>query len=123
MQTSKNQSFFARLRFACAGIVHGVRAEHSLKFQICAFGVALVMLSVFRPEPEWWALVIVTSAAVISAELFNTSIEHLADHLHPEVHPSIRVVKDCAAAAVLVASLAALAVATALVIHLYARFA
>ena len=123
MQTSKNQSFFARLRFAGAGLVHGVRAEHSLRFQLFAFAVVLVVLAVFRPEAAWCALVIVTSAAVISAELFNTAIEHLADHLHPQVHPSIRIVKDCAAAAVLVASLGAVAVAAALVIHLYARSA
>ena len=25
-------------------------------------------------------------------------LEHLADHVHPEIHPSIRIVKDCAAA-------------------------
>src|SRR3954467_15665265 len=102
MRTSKNQSFFARLKFAWAGVAHAIRAEHSIRFQSCAFVLVLIALVVFRPEPEWWAIVIVTSAAVISAELFNTALEHLADHLHPEVHPSIRIVKDCAAAAVLV---------------------
>jgi undecaprenol kinase len=122
MQTSKNQSFFSRLRFACAGIAHAVRAEHSVRFHFFALCLVLVVLAVFRPEPEWWALVIVTSGAVISAELFNTAVEHLADHLHPEIHPSIRIVKDCAAAAVLVTSLAALAVATALAVHLCRRW-
>jgi undecaprenol kinase len=53
--------------------------------------------------------------------MFNTAIEHLADHLHPEIHPHIRTVKDCAAAAVLIASLGAVAVAVALVIHLMGR--
>ena len=123
MQTSKNQSFLARLRFAWAGVAHGVRAEHSLRFHVCALGLVLIVLAVFRPEPEWWAMVIIACAAVISAELFNTAIEHLADHLHPELHPSIRIVKDCAAAAVLVTSLAALGVAAALAIHLAARTA
>ena len=69
----------------------------------------------------WWALVVLASAGVLAAELFNTAVEHLADHLHPEVHPSIRVVKDCAAAAVLVASLGAVGVGVALVVHLLAR--
>jgi len=121
MRASKNQSFFARLRFAFAGLAQGVRAERSLRFQLFAFGVVLIALVVVRPEPAWWALVILASAGVISAELVNTAIEHLADHLHPEAHPSIRIVKDCAAAAVLVASLAALAVATALLVHLMAQ--
>src|SRR4051812_45199369 len=121
MQTSKNQSFLARLRFAWAGIAHGIRAEHSVRFHVAALGLVLVALVVFRPEPEWWALIILTSAAVISAELFNTALEHLADHLHPEIHPSIRIVKDCAAGAVLVASLAALTVAAAFVVHIVSR--
>jgi diacylglycerol kinase (ATP) len=121
MPASKNQSFPARLRFACAGFAHGVRAEHSLRIQVFAFGVVLIALAAFRPEPAWWALVILASAGVIAAELFNTAVEHLADHLHPEVHPSIRIVKDCAAAAVLVASLGAVAVAAALLVHLVTR--
>ena len=61
------------------------------------------------------------SAGVFAAEMFNTAIEHLADHLHPETDPHIRIVKDCAAAAVLVAVLGALAVGLALLIHLLRR--
>jgi undecaprenol kinase len=120
MDTSKNQSFLARLRFAWAGVAHGIRAEHSVRFHVAALGLVLVALIVFRPEPQWWAIVILTSAAVISAELFNTALERLADHLHPDVHPSIRIVKDCAAGAVLVCSLAALAVAAAFAVHVAA---
>ena len=41
------------------------------------------------------------------AELFNTALETLADHLHPERHPVVGAAKDIAAAAVLVASGAA----------------
>jgi undecaprenol kinase len=121
MRTSKNQSLVARMRFACAGFVQGLRAEQSLRLQVLAFALVLIALGVFRPEPAWWALVILASAGVISAELINTAIERLADRLHPEVHPVIGMVKDCAAAAVLVAALAALAVAAALLVHLIAR--
>ncbi len=81
----------------------------------------LAVLMVLRLEPLWWALVILASGMVIAAELFNTALEHLADHLHPETHPRIAVVKDCAAAAVLVAAVAALAVGIALIVHLVAR--
>jgi undecaprenol kinase len=45
----------------------------------------------------------------------------LADHLSPEVHPQIRAVKDCAAAAVLVCVIGALTVAVALAVHLLRR--
>jgi len=66
--------------------------------------------------------VILASVGVFAAELFNTAIEHLADHLHPDVHSQIRIVKDCAAAAVLVTVLGALGVALALLIHLAKSF-
>lgn len=119
MSISKNQSFLARLRFAGNGLMHGVATEHSLKFQVTAFGVMLIVLGVFRPEPIWWALVLLTSGAVIAAELLNTAIELLADHLHPEIHANIRIVKDCAAGAVLVMAIVAVAVAASLGMHLY----
>jgi diacylglycerol kinase len=57
-------------------------------------------------------------SAVIAAELFNTAIERLADELHPQDSAGIAAVKDCAAAAVLIAALGALAVAAALLVHL-----
>jgi diacylglycerol kinase (ATP) len=56
---------------------------------------------------------------VIAAELFNTAIERLADQLRPELHPQIRIVKDCAAAAVLVLSAGALCVGAALALSLW----
>jgi undecaprenol kinase len=78
----------------------------------------LVVLLVLRPPALWWALVGLASAAVVAAELFNTAIEQLADLLHPHESPGIRLVKDCAAAGVLIAVLGALGVAAALLVHL-----
>ena len=80
--------------------------------------VALVAL---RPGPLWWAAVMLASAGVLAAELLNTAIEALADHLSPDFHPQIRIVKDCAAAAVCVAVCGAIAVAIALAVHLLRR--
>jgi undecaprenol kinase len=119
MTDHKNQPFLSRLRFALAGLRHAVRAENSVRIQVIAFIAAVVVLLILRPGPLWWGLVLLASSGVVAAELFNTAVEHLADHLHPEVHPSIRVVKDCAAAAVLIAVLGAAAVGVALVIHVW----
>ena len=59
------------------------------------------------------------AGSVLAAELFNTALEELTDHLHPGRHARIKIVKDVAAAAVLVASLGALCVAAA---FLYDKF-
>jgi diacylglycerol kinase (ATP) len=121
MRAPKNQAFLRRLGFALAGLRTGMRAEHSLRFQAAACGGVLVALCMFKPEPIWWAVTGLASALVIMAELLNTAIEHLVDHLHPDAHPRIGVVKDVAAAAVLMAVLGALGVAAALLVHLFNR--
>lgn len=115
---SKNRPFRVRLGFALKGLAFALRAEHSLRFQASVFVAVLIALAVLRPGPLWWALVLLASSAVLSAELFNTALEHLVDHLHPDVHPQIRIVKDCAAAGVLLAALGAVAVGVALAVHL-----
>jgi undecaprenol kinase len=121
MKSNKNQSFLARLRFAVTGIGHGLRGERSLRTQAMVLSLVLLALLIVRPAPLWWALVIVSSAAVLGAELFNTALERLADHLHPELHPEIRIVKDCAAAAVLCFAIGAVGVAVALIVELARR--
>lgn len=122
METHKNQSFPARLRFAMAGIAHGFRTERSFRTQALALLLVMLALLILRPAPLWWALVIVSSAVVLAAELFNTAIERLTDHLHPELHAEIRIVKDCAAAAVLCCAIGAMGVAIALVVEVARRW-
>ena len=116
MQTRKNQPFLSRSRFAIEGIAHALRTEQSLRTQSVGLLLAIIMLVVLRPAAIWWALVFVASSAVLAAELFNTAVERLADHLHPDLHPEIRLVKDCAAGGVLISSAGAVAVAIALLI-------
>lgn len=118
MNAHKNQPLAHRLRFAAAGLLHGLRAERSLRFETGVFGLVVIALLVLRPGAVWWALVMTTSASVLAAELFNTALERLTDHLHPQIHAEIRIVKDCAAGAVLIAVLGAIAVGFALAIHL-----
>ena len=117
MSRDKNQSFAARLRFALHGLVHALRAEKSLRFQAGCFVLLLVALLLLRPAPLWWGLTLLAAAGVLAAELFNTAIEHLVDHLHPQTHPQIRIVKDCAAAGVLLSVCGALAVGIAFALH------
>lgn len=104
----KNRRFVDRLGFALAGIAGALRTEQSLRTQAMIAVAVLPVMLIFRPALVWWALVGLTIALVLAAELINTALEHLADHLHPEQHPRIKTVKDCAAGAVLVLSVASL---------------
>lgn len=103
----KNQGFGARLGFAWAGLRAAWRSESSLRTQVWIALAVIPVMAVLRPAMLWWALVGMMIALVLAAELINTALEHLVDHLHPERHPRIKIIKDCAAAAVLVLSIGA----------------
>jgi undecaprenol kinase len=121
MNSRKDQRFSLRLRYAVSGLIMGFRTERSLRTQGFALAAVLLCLFILRPAPQWWALISICSAAVLAAELFNTALERLADHLHPNLHPQIRIVKDCAAAAVLLVVLGAVGVAAALAVDLLSK--
>ncbi len=104
----KNQGFGARLGFAWTGLRVAWRSERSLRTQVWIGLAVIPVMAVLRPALLWWALTGMMITLVLAAELINTALEHLVDHLHPERHPRIKIVKDCAAAAVLLLSIGAM---------------
>jgi undecaprenol kinase len=116
----KNQPLTTRFGFALRGLAQACAAEASLRVQALGAGLVLLALIVLRPAAVWWALALLACGVVLAAELLNTAIEQLADALHPQDSPQIRLVKDCAAAGVLLALLGAVAVGAAFVLHLLA---
>lgn len=102
--------------FALAGIRTGWAREASFRSQARLAVVAFVALLVLRPAAVWWALVAICCALVLALELVNSAMEAVIDLLHPGIHPSIKVAKDMLAGAVLVMSLASLAVGVAMVV-------
>lgn len=72
--------------------------------------VALVAAYVLALPFVLLAIVLLMSSVVLAAELFNTAVEALADAVHPQQHEQIRLAKDIAAGAVLLASVVALLV-------------
>ena len=106
----KGQSFQKRCRYACHGLASAFRHEASFRAEVILGVAALLFTLWLRPSWLWAALVAIMVAAVLAAELFNTALEHLLDGLHPDEAEFARVAKDCAAAAVMIFSLASLAV-------------
>lgn len=112
----KGHGFVDRLGFAWAGLRTAWRMEKSLRTHALATACVAVTLLLTRAPALWWGVMALTIALVVGAELLNTAIEALADHLHPQRHEAIKRTKDVAAAAVLVTSVAALIVAAAFTI-------
>lgn len=106
----KNHSFFVRLGYAVEGLRAVYANERSFRTQ-CAWALfATLLVSVLRPGWTWAALICVMVVLVLALELANSALEALIDRVHPEIAPEIKVAKDAAAGAVLVASLGALLV-------------
>jgi len=106
----KNQPFLRRLGFAAAGLRFAAANERSFRSQLGLGLCLLVALALLRPPAVWWALCLLASGLVFTAEMINTGLEQALDRLHPEQHDGIRIAKDCAAGAVLLASMTALGI-------------
>lgn len=106
----KNQSFFARFGYAVAGIRSVFLSERSFRTQCVWAFLAAGVVIVLRPGWMWASLICVLVVLVLALELLNSALEALIDRVHPEISPEIKVAKDAAAGAVLVASFGALVV-------------
>jgi diacylglycerol kinase (ATP) len=98
------------VRFALAGLRAAFVREPSFRIQLLAAVSAIAVALVLRAPPLWLALVAAMIGLVLAAELVNTALEHALDGLHPEQAAFVRIAKDCAAAAVLVLSVASVVV-------------
>jgi diacylglycerol kinase (ATP) len=106
----KGRPFQERLSFAIEGLAEAIRLESSLRTHVQMAVLALILTIILRPGILWGALIVLSIALVLALELINTSIEYMIDRLHPQIDPQIKLVKDVAAAAVLIASLGATSV-------------
>ncbi|MDM8529742.1 diacylglycerol kinase family protein [Anaerolineales bacterium HSG25] len=57
-----------------------------------------------------WAIITLTMGLVVTLETLNTALEVAMDHLAPEIHPQVKIVKDTAAGAVLLGAITAVIV-------------
>lgn len=106
-QWHKSSSLAQATVFALRGIVVAGKREQNVRIHFIIGILAVCALIVLRASIRDVALVLFATVLVIGLEFMNTSIEMLADTVHPEYNHAIRDVKDIAAGAVLLASIAA----------------
>jgi diacylglycerol kinase (ATP) len=85
-----------------AGLAWAFRHEWAVRMEVFALAAAL-LLGVVLAENLWSYVALVGSVLlVLAVELLNTAVEKLCDHVMPDRHPTIGLVKDLGSAAVLV---------------------
>lgn len=106
----KTRSLWHSFACAFAGLRDVLRHGRNAKIHVgiaLAIVVAGFRLNISRTD---WAILLLTIGAVFAAETANTAIESVVDLVSPEHRDLARQAKDCAAGAVLVLAIAAVAV-------------
>ncbi len=86
------------------------REEFSFKIQTMC-GIIIVAISYLLGVSKIEFLILVlTIGAVLAVEALNTAIEELCDHVTPEEHPKIGMVKDLGSGASLLIGIAAIVI-------------
>ncbi len=92
---------------AINGIVYAISSEKHMRFHLFAAVIVFASGLFFDITFTEWCLLILSIGAVITAELINTALEQLVNLVSPQQNPIAGRVKDVAAGAVLIISIAA----------------
>ncbi len=93
-------------KYAINGLITLFKEETNAKTHLL-FAVLVVIAGIYLElSAQDWIALTLCIAFVISMELLNTAVEHLADIVSPTWHPLVKKAKDIAAGAVLVAAIA-----------------
>jgi diacylglycerol kinase len=98
------KAFFFRVYNAFQGWLHFFRTEANGRIQAVVALLVIVAGFFFKVSSQEWLWILLCIGLVTGLEMVNTAIETLANRLHPDRHPDIKIVKDVAAGAVLWAS-------------------
>lgn len=89
-------AFFNSLR----GLAWAFRHEAAARQEMIGLIIALPLAVALAEDMAGFIALIGVVLGLIAVELLNTAVEKLADHITPEHHPQIGVVKDLGSAAV-----------------------
>lgn len=97
--------------YAIAGFIHAIRTQRNMQFHLLAAIFVLFFSLFFDLTRLELALVIISIAFVIFAELINTAVEVIIDILTQDYSFKARIAKNISAAAVVVAAFNAVFIA------------
>jgi len=102
------QKFFCALKYAFNGLRYALVNERNFRIEILCAIFTIALAFIFKITMFAWLILVINICSVLAAELFNTAVEKLADISCKEINPVIEIIKDVAAAAVLLSVLSAI---------------
>ena len=99
-----------RIANTCLWSLQGWRAawasEKSLRQWTVVNILSAILAFLLHLSPAERALILALSLMVLAAELANTAIEEIVDHVSPDLHPFAQKAKDCGSACVALTAIA-----------------
>lgn len=102
MKSKRRLRFLKSLKYAFRGVIYCINNERNMRIHTVAALYVFAFSFFYDFTRTQYALLFITFAMVIGAELFNTVAEEISDMLASSFHPVVRIIKDLAAGAVLV---------------------
>ena len=93
--------------YAFKGLVKTFQEEQNLKVQTVAGLLVLLLAWQLKVSSFEWTVLILAIGLVILMEIVNSAVERVTDVLKPRINGYVKEIKDIMAAAVMLASLAA----------------
>ena len=104
------KKFFKSFHHAFRGLKYVLKNEQNFQLEVL-IGIFIVVLMVIFDIRDWQKVILfLVIFSVLVIELINTILERVVDILKPRVHPYAQLIKDMMAAAVLLASIAAIVI-------------
>lgn len=104
------------MKYALSGIIHFIKFEPNSRIHLLATVVVISAGLLFKISLTSWIAIVLCIGMVFSAEIFNTAIEKVMDMISPGKNEQVKIIKDLAAGAVLIAAI--IAAITGIVIFL-----
>ena len=102
--------------YAWSGLRYSFKTQLNFRIHLAILLLVIVAGTLLKINVTEWLFVVLCSMLVLMLELVNTALEYLCDIVTTDFHPIVKIVKDIAAAAVLIS--AAGSVITGLIIFL-----
>jgi diacylglycerol kinase (ATP) len=98
------------IRYACEGVLSFFKEQHNALIHLLFTIIVIVAAFVLKVSTIEATVLALSIGFVWAAEIFNTVIEAMMDHLSPDKQPAVKYIKDVSAAAVLVAAVTSIIV-------------
>lgn len=96
--------------FAFEGIAAFFKKEQNAWIHLLASAVVIILAIVLKISAMEWIAICFAIGLVWVTEMINTCMEKMLDFMSTEINPQIKLIKDIAAGAVLVAAIVALVI-------------